>query len=158
MTSHPSLWLPEETIHTVHSLLTVTLANLSVYQIKLKQFHWNVKGENFSQYHQMFEEMYTSLTEIIDDTAERIRALWILSIGTMHEFLNKTTLEENSTLDIDAKKMLTLLLEDEYHLIQLTRWYITQCADLWDDWNADFLTAILQHHEKNARMIRSTLS
>jgi starvation-inducible DNA-binding protein len=69
------LGLSNETVSSVHNILRKTLANESLYQIKLKQFHWNVKGPQFSQYHELFEEMYISLTEVIDDTAERIRAL-----------------------------------------------------------------------------------
>jgi starvation-inducible DNA-binding protein len=76
-TIQATLGLSQETITSVHEILHKTLANQSLYQIKLKQFHWNVKGAHFSEYHELFDDMYTSLTEVIDDTAERIRALGI---------------------------------------------------------------------------------
>ena len=152
------VWLSQETIAIVHKILWKTLANESLYQIKLKQFHWNVKWPHFSEYHELFEEMYTSLTEVIDDTAERIRALWIDCIWTMHSFINHSTLTENTELSIDATSMLMVLLQDEEHLIQELRKDIQICDELWDDGNTDFLIAIMQRHEKSAWMLRSTLS
>lgn len=156
--THANIGLSTEIISTVHEILRKTVSNESLFQIKLKQFHWNVKWENFSQYHELFETMYLSLTEVIDDTAERIRALWIDCIWTMQSFLEYSTLSEHTDLSINTQHMIQKLLADEEQLIQELRKDIKTCADRWDDGNADFLTGVMQRHEKSAWMLRATLS
>ena len=38
-------------------------------------FHWNVKGQDFSQYHELFQEIYEDLYGSIDPIAENIRKM-----------------------------------------------------------------------------------
>ena len=57
---------------TVTKQLNQQVANLSVLYVKLHNFHWFVKGQNFFQLHEKFEELYDEVTEIYDEVAERI--------------------------------------------------------------------------------------
>lgn len=153
-----NIWLPATTITTVNTLLRRLLWNEVVLQIKLKQFHWNVRWPHFTELHALFDTMQGELSPIIDDTAERIRSLGIDAPGTMKEFLADATLKEYPTQDTDATTMLTLLLTDYEQIIQEIRQDITTCVDAGDDGNADFLTAIMEQHEKTAWMLRATIS
>ena len=108
--------------------------------------------------HELFDSMQWDLWPVIDDTAERIRSLWIDAPWSMKEFITLATLLEYPTKDTPSKEMLILLLWNYEHIIQEVRKDITTCADIWDDWNADFLTTILAQHEKTAWMLRATVS
>lgn len=55
--------------------LNVLLADHHLYYQKLRNFHWNVIGENFFDLHAKFEEMYTDTLIKIDEIAERILTL-----------------------------------------------------------------------------------
>ena len=51
------------------------LNNVSTYYITAHQFHWNVVGSDFSEFHEFFEEIYTDAWESLDGIAESIRKL-----------------------------------------------------------------------------------
>ena len=52
--------------------LVYTLTELSM---QTKMAHWNVEGRDFKPFHNFFEELYSTVTDLIDPTAEHIRAL-----------------------------------------------------------------------------------
>jgi starvation-inducible DNA-binding protein len=61
------------------SELTTSLKSLladavSVY-LQAHGYHWNVEGADFSQYHALFEMIYTDIYESIDPIAENLRKL-----------------------------------------------------------------------------------
>lgn len=64
------------------SLLNQSLADTTDLKTQVKQAHWNVKGTDFYQLHELFDEMAEELEEYIDMVAERITALGGYAIGT----------------------------------------------------------------------------
>lgn len=50
--------IEKDQILPVVTELNVLLADYHVYYQKLRNFHWNVLGENFFDLHNRFEEMY----------------------------------------------------------------------------------------------------
>ena len=51
------------------------LGDTVVFKFLAHGFHWNVRGINFAQFHEFFEEIYTDADEAIDPIAENIRKL-----------------------------------------------------------------------------------
>ena len=43
--------------------LKVLLATSYAFAIKIQNFHWNVEGDNFPQYHKFFNDMYDEVFE-----------------------------------------------------------------------------------------------
>ena len=125
--------------------------------MKTKQFHWNLQTPHFTSYHEFFGKLYNDLDESIDDTAERIRALGVLSPGTYATFLNEATIEEHNDLTTNAIIMLKALLADHEEITRGLRDAIAQCAEIGDAGNEDYLISLMQYHEKTAWMLRSTL-
>ena len=41
------------------TILNKLLASYAVYQQKLKNFHWNIIGQDFFELHELFEKMYS---------------------------------------------------------------------------------------------------
>ncbi|MEM8603364.1 MAG: DNA starvation/stationary phase protection protein Dps [Cyanobacteria bacterium P01_H01_bin.121] len=62
--------------------LTNTLAASIDLKTQVKQAHWNVKGPQFIQLHELFDEMASEVEEFIDLVAERITALGAVAYGT----------------------------------------------------------------------------
>ncbi|MFC7143007.1 DNA starvation/stationary phase protection protein Dps [Halosimplex aquaticum] len=73
------------------SALTQCLADLTTINMQLKTAHWNVKGPNFYQLHELFEDLTAVLEPAIDEVAERISALGGRPPGTVHEVAQTTT-------------------------------------------------------------------
>ena len=51
------------------------LGDQVVFYFRAHGYHWNVEGENFSQYHDLFADIYEDVYGSIDPTAENIRKL-----------------------------------------------------------------------------------
>lgn len=61
---------------------------------QLKQAHWNVKGSDFIQLHELYDEVAEAVLGYVDDVAERATALGGLALGTTRMAAAATTLEE----------------------------------------------------------------
>jgi starvation-inducible DNA-binding protein len=57
------------------SELTGLLGDTVVFKFQAHGFHWNVKGQDFNEFHEFFGEIYEDAEEAIDNTAELIRQL-----------------------------------------------------------------------------------
>ncbi|RMG56273.1 MAG: DNA starvation/stationary phase protection protein [Bacteroidetes bacterium] len=143
----------------VVSLLNAQLADHFLLRLKAKQFHWNVTGPNFGEYHAFFETLANDLSTIIDDVAERIRALGAFPQATMKDYLGVTRLEEETQAQLPASAMLEALLHDYEMLIrQLREDLVAASESFGDEGTTDFLTGLMKQHEKTAWMLRAYTS
>lgn len=142
----------------VVKMLNQLLADEHVLYIKLRNYHWNVEGMYFQQLHALFEEQYDVLSAQIDDIAERIRSLGHYSPGSMKSFLEMSRLQESAHLGGNDRLMLQNILADHEMIIQVLRQDLEAAMDEFNDaGTSDFLTALMEAHEKMAWMIRAHL-
>ena len=140
-------------------ILTVLQSDEYLLYTKTRKYHWNVAGLNFSELHKFFEGQYEALDDIIDDVAERARALGGISAGTMKKFLDNTRLKEQPGKNPEAEAMIANLLTDHEHIIQSLRADLETVQTKYHDaGTCDFLTGIMEQHEKMAWMLRAYLS
>ena len=150
--------ISEKNRQTVVSLLNTLLADEYVLYTKTRNYHWNVAGVNFHDYHKFFESQYEVLDEVVDEVAERARSLGRRAFGTMKEFLKVARLKEEPGEVPAAKGMALSLLEDHEELINFLREDLAACAERYKDaGTSDFLTGLMEKHEKMAWMLRSIL-
>jgi starvation-inducible DNA-binding protein len=139
----------------VCKLLNILLCNEYVLLVKTKNYHWNVTGMNFNDLHLFFDKQYGELLEIVDDAAERVRALGNYSFGTMKAFIEYAHIKEH-TGDIPTEKvMIKNLLNDHEIVIKLIRETIKKTIEFSDDGTNNFLCDLIEKHEKMAWMLRS---
>jgi len=139
------------------TMLNTLLADEYVLYTKTRNYHWNVTGPSFMEFHKLFEGQYEELDKVVDDIAERCRALGHNSLGTLKQFLAITRLTEDDKAT-NAKQMLQNLLNDHETIIRILRNDIAVSADQYKDaGTSDFLTGLLKYHEKTAWFIRSYL-
>jgi len=145
-------------LQAVASVLCVVLADEYIVYGKTRNAHWNIEGPDFYSQHLFFEKQYMELHEIIDNVAERIRTIGHYAPGRLTDVLQLTRLSEvplNGTLSSDFFRE---LLSDHESLIIHLRANISQLQDLnHDSGSGDFLTDILEFHEKSAWMLRAHL-
>jgi starvation-inducible DNA-binding protein len=106
----------------------------------------------------LIEFIVGALDDMIDDVAERARALGGKSFGTLREFITHTRLKETPGLYPSAKKMIAGLLTGHEAVIGRLREDLEVSADrLGDMGTSDFLTGLMEQHEKMAWMLRAYL-
>jgi starvation-inducible DNA-binding protein len=129
-----------------------------VLYTKTWNFHWNVTGMNFNDLHAFFLSHYEELQLFVDDVAERIRKLGDIAPGTLKEFLQLTQLSETPGKIPADKEMIALLLHDHETIIQSLRTSIDLTQKHNDVGTNNFLTDLLEKHEKMAWMLRAYIN
>lgn len=153
-----NIGLSAEQRRGVVELLNALLSDEYVLYTKTRNYHWNVTGPQFNDFHRFFEAQYTALNDIVDRVAERARALGGRAIGSLAEFLQLTRLKEDRGHLVEVKEMIAQLLVDHEAIIRTLRVDLEMCAEKHHDMGTnDFLTGLLQEHEKMAWMLRSML-
>ncbi len=152
-----NIGIPEKNKQAVASILNILLADEHILYTKTRNYHWNYEGDNFMEMHKLYEGQYDELATIIDEVAERIRMLGHYPEGRLKDFLQITRLQEQE-YTTDQKKQLKNLLADHESIITGIRKVIGEINDNWKDaGTADFITGLMEQHEKTAWMIRSYL-
>jgi len=140
-----------------HELAKI-LADEYILYTKTRNAHWNVEGPDFHDKHKLFENQFEQLDEFIDDVAERIRALGHYVPSTLAAFLELTALSEARREKNDSKGFIKELLEDHETIIIRLRENITPLARKYLDLGtSDFITGLMEKHEKMAWFLRSHL-
>ena len=154
----PDLGLKDSSRKSIAALLVPVLADEYILYTKTRNFHWNIVGSRFHDLHKFFEGQYEAIDETIDEVAERIRSLGESSPGSLAEFLAATRLKEAAGKPLAADDMLAALLADHEALVRSLRKDIDRLGEeLKDVGTQDFLTGLLEQHEKQAWMLRSFL-
>lgn len=153
-----NIGITDQNRRAVADMLNRLLADEYVLYTKTRNYHWNVVGPQFAQLHAFFEQQYEKLDDIVDDVAERVRALGHPALGTLTEFGQRRRLEERPGVALDADGMVAALLADHETLVRQLREDLAACAETYGDaGTADFLTGLMETHEKMAWMLRALL-
>jgi len=153
-----NIGIREENLKKINEILEIILADELLMYVKIKNFHWNVVGVNFVEYHKFLDELAEESQETGDEVAERMRSLGVKVNATMKNYLAKGSVKEVESLDLTAAAMMEVLLDDYEKNIQALRVAIDKTEALEDAGTADFLTSILEAKEKKAWMLRSMLA
>jgi starvation-inducible DNA-binding protein len=138
--------------------LSKLLADEFVLYTKTRNAHWNVEDPNFHALHKFFETQYEQLDEIMDDVAERIRAIGHFAPATLKNYLSITHLTETSRAKNDSTGFIKELLTDHEQIIMHIRENINRFAnEFLDAGSNDFITGVMEQHEKMAWMLRAHL-
>lgn len=143
----------------VAGILQRLLADEHVFYMRLRNYHWNVVGPHFGSLHALFQAQYTAVELIIDQVAERIRSIgYPVVIGTLTEMLQQTTLQEKPGVYPVDRQMVDDLVADHEAIIRNLRRDLRACDEQYDDMGtSDFLTALMEEHEKLAWLLRAHL-
>ncbi|WP_158800107.1 Dps family protein [Pedobacter sp. L105] len=148
---------PENRLEVSH-ILNAILADEFLLYTKTKNAHWNVEGIDFHSKHLFFEVQFKQLDEIVDSVAERIRSLGHYAPATLKSFLELTHFSERLHELNNSDGFIKELLSDHEGLIIHLRENIDHFANgLKDYGTSDFITGLLETHEKMAWMLRSHL-
>lgn len=154
----PNIGIKKEYLSQIAHELAKILADEFLLYAKTRNAHWNIEGPDFHSKHVFFEAQYEELDEIMDSVAERIRSLGHYAPATLKEYLALTHLTEKSRAANDGTGFISELLSDHESLIIHLRENINRFANDWHDaGTSDYITGLMEQHEKMAWMLRAHL-
>jgi starvation-inducible DNA-binding protein len=155
----PNIEISEGNLKAAATLLNALLAEEYVLYTRTRNAHWNVQGQNFMELHKFFQGQYEALDEIIDEVAERVRSLGHFALGSLNEFISVARLTEQDHKFSNQKEIIQTLLDDHETLIRIMRKDSTTTSEtLRDLGTCDFITGLMEQHEKMAWMLRAHIS
>lgn len=139
----------------IEQLKIILGTNFALY-LKAHNYHWNIEGANFPQYHSFLDSFYNSVWAQSDDIAEHIRQLNSFAPGSFTRFNDLSAIEEATTVP-DAHTMFVNLKNDNDNYIVLLRAGIVLAEEADEPAVSNFLQDLLGAHQKHAWMLRSII-
>ena len=110
-------------------------------------FHWNVEGQDFSQYHALFAEIYEDVYSAIDPLAEDVRKLGEYTPYTLSKFIGLRTIEPKDVKP-EPKAMAKELLRINDALIESVNKAFKEADKADEQGIMDFLAGRDDQHKK----------
>jgi starvation-inducible DNA-binding protein len=138
------------------TILNKQIANWSVLFIKLHNYHWYVKGNQFFTLHTKFEEFYNEASLHIDELAERLLAIGGQPVATMKECLEMASVQEANGNE-SAEEMVQSISSDFSLLVGELKEGMSIAEQANDEITGDMLLAIHSSLEKHVWMLKAYL-
>lgn len=136
--------------------LKTAFASEYAFAIKAQNFHWNVEGPNFPQYHALFERIYTEVYGTIDDFAENIRKAGTYTPASLTRFSMLSTIDDETDM-LPAEQMLQELHDDSEKMANIFRITFDMAEAAGDHGLSNYLADRQDAHKKHSWMLRATL-
>jgi starvation-inducible DNA-binding protein len=141
-------------METLTEIMKKVLADTFAMYLKSHNYHWNVEGSNFPQYHEFFGNLYEELHGAIDPIAEQIRALDSYAPGSFSRFMELTDIEDELNVPLGTDMARKLMADNQIVLNTLNMAF--KLAEQFDNQGlADFIAGRIDTHNKHAWMLRS---
>lgn len=136
--------------------LKVLLASTQSFAIKSQNFHWNIEGSDFPQYHQFYDTLYGDVSGTIDQIAEYIRILGHYTPGSLQRYGELTIIEDQIRIP-RAELMFVETLNDIQRMLDLIIPMFDEATEERQQGIANFLAELQDLYGKKAWFIRSIL-
>lgn len=142
------------TTKNLQAILNKQISTWSVLYVKLHNYHWYVKGNQFFTLHVKFQELYEEATLHVDDIAERLLAIGGSPYATMSEYLEHSVVKE-ATRTESATEMVDTLISDFSNVAGELKDGMSAAAETGDETTGDLLLAIHKSLEKHLWMLKA---
>lgn len=137
------------------AIKTAFASEFSFY-LKAHNFHWNVEGILFQQYHALFETIYEEVYASIDTFAENIRKMGAYTPASLSRFSMLTAIEDETAV-LPAEQMVAELLQDSDKMAELFRLTFEMAEAAGEHGLSNFLADRQDAHRKHSWMLRASL-
>ena len=138
-------------------LLNQRLADMIDLFNQTKHAHWNVKGPEFMQLHELFDGVAERVEEGCDLLAERVVTLGVVAEGTTRQSAAASTIGEYDLAAVDGLDHVRALAGQVAKLAASIRGAIQQSAELGDPTTADLFTEISRSLDKDLWFLEAHL-
>jgi len=143
-------------METLIEMMRKVLAETFALYLKAHNYHWNVEGINFPQYHDFFGKLYEELHDAVDPIAEEIRSLDAYAPGSFSRFMELTDIQDELNVPM-AREMAAKLLTDNMIVLSTLNMAFKLATQFDKQGLADFLAGRIDVHNKHAWMLRSII-
>jgi len=141
-------------METLQEMMRKVLADTFALYLKSHNYHWNVEGPLFSQYHDFFGKLYLELHAAVDPIAEEIRTMDVYVPGSFKRYMELTDIQDEMSVPSPVQ-MAKNLFDDNDKVIRSLN-VAFKLANQFDNQGlADFLAGRIDIHNKHAWMLRS---
>lgn len=130
------------------------LGTVFSFYLKSHNYHWNVTGPNFAQYHEFFGDLYEEVFDSVDNIAEEIRKLGSFAPASLGRF-SELSLIEDETMIPEPAVMFTRLAKDNDVLIKLLYAVHEMAEEAKAFGTVNFIEDRITAHEKHRWMLKS---
>ncbi|MGF1461038.1 MAG: DNA starvation/stationary phase protection protein Dps [Leptolyngbyaceae cyanobacterium] len=149
--------LPLDVREEAVAILNQSLAATLDLKTQTKQAHWNVKGKDFYQLHELFDEMAEEVEEYVDMVAERVTALGGTALGTARVAAAQSILAEYPLDAVSGQEHVTALADRYATYAKHVREAIDKTEGLGDADTADLYTEISRTIDKRLWFLEAHL-
>lgn len=136
--------------------LKTLLASTQSFAIKSQNFHWNIEGSDFPQYHEFFDTLYGDVSGTIDRIAEYVRILGAYTPGSLTRYAELSIIKDQTKIP-RAELMFVESLQDCETMIQLVVEMFDQAANENQHGIENYMAELQDLYAKKAWFIRSIL-
>lgn len=137
-------------------LMRIAFASEYSFYLKAHNFHWNVEGILFQQFHELFGDIYEEVYASIDPFAENIRKLGAYTPASFERFSVLSKIEDENGIPA-AEQMVAILLEDSDKMTAMFKLIFDVAEAEGEHGLSNFIADRQDAHRKHSWMLRSTL-
>lgn len=154
--NHTQIGLPQKESLAAVEKLNSLLANFQIHYQNLRGFHWNLRGRDFFELHEKFEEFYLDAQEKIDEIAERILTMGSTPLHTFNAYLEVAEIVQTQNVT-DGKQCVEHVVSGLQTLLKIERELLSDAGETGDDGTADMMTQFISQQEKEIWMLNAWL-
>ena len=132
------------------------LADVFLLYLKAHGYHWNVEGQDFSQYHDLFGDIYEDVYGSIDPIAENIRKLDEAAPFRLERLAKLAKIEDKASTSNSAKSLAKDLLSHNDKLIEQLKAAFDTANKENEQGIANFLAERIDMHQKWSWQLRAS--
>jgi starvation-inducible DNA-binding protein len=135
----------------------IAFASEFSFYLKAHNFHWNVTGPDFLEYHQLFGGIYEEVYGSIDDFAEKIRSLGTFVPASLSRFSMLSQIADENQLP-SKEGMVAELLQDNEKIIKILKMVYDRSEAAGEHGFSNFLAERMDAHRKHGWMLTASIS
>lgn len=150
-----NLDLAEPTRMQMVELLNSCLADIADLRTHAKHAHWNVKGLQFQQLHELFEAIASRLDRQADEVAERVTALGGIANGTARQVVSLSNLPQYDLEAVTGVEHIRALAKRLALVGGRVRATIAVAHQLGDEATGDLLAEVVRQTDKDLWLLEA---
>lgn len=136
--------------------LRVLVADGYALYLRAHGYHWNVKGQDFAQYHELFAEIYSDVHEAIDQTAESLLKLGFDAPFRMPELLSLRTIQDQPIMVNDPQVLAADLLGGNEAMLASLKAALREATAADEQGISNFLSERIDVHQRWSWQLRAS--
>jgi starvation-inducible DNA-binding protein len=140
----------------LHKASKIAFASTFAFYLKAQNYHWNVTGPDFLEYHELFGKVYEEVYGSVDDFAEKIRALDTFVPASFTKFSMLSQVDDELDI-IPVERMLVELIEDNAKMGKVLKMVYDIAEKYGEHGFSNFLAERMDAHRKHGWMLKASI-